>query len=275
LKYDEEEGISMIENLLDAEERPIIQAFLKRMDPTGEEISSYEKVLGYLSGIVISPGPIMPSEWLKPLFHLNDIVFEDLEEANSLVSAVMALYNRVNLVRMNDENLCPFDPPDAVKSEFKRKQMIDWAVGLHKALTLRPNIWGADDDDSSHVPENLRKEMQFSIPLLWGLADPKVIPEIMPDPVNFQRNLLSKTSGWTEEMLSETWDDELIEMAQFVCLGQLRSITRNLQDYSKAYDKRVFGMGNPIKPVKKKNKIGRNDPCPCGSGKKYKKCCGN
>ncbi len=22
-------------------------------------------------------------------------------------------------------------------------------------------------------------------------------------------------------------------------------------------------------------KIGRNDPCPCGSGKKYKKCCGN
>ncbi|WP_174800289.1 SEC-C metal-binding domain-containing protein, partial [Methylosinus sporium] len=21
-------------------------------------------------------------------------------------------------------------------------------------------------------------------------------------------------------------------------------------------------------------KVGRNDPCPCGSGKKYKKCCG-
>ena len=25
---------------------------------------------------------------------------------------------------------------------------------------------------------------------------------------------------------------------------------------------------------KKVNKIGRNDPCPCGSGKKYKQCCG-
>ena len=23
-----------------------------------------------------------------------------------------------------------------------------------------------------------------------------------------------------------------------------------------------------------KEKVGRNDPCPCGSGKKYKKCCG-
>ncbi|NMB48582.1 preprotein translocase subunit SecA [Candidatus Kuenenbacteria bacterium] len=27
-------------------------------------------------------------------------------------------------------------------------------------------------------------------------------------------------------------------------------------------------------PVEKKVKVGRNDPCPCGSGKKYKKCCG-
>ena len=25
--------------------------------------------------------------------------------------------------------------------------------------------------------------------------------------------------------------------------------------------------------VVKKGKVGRNDPCPCGSGKKYKKCC--
>ena len=28
------------------------------------------------------------------------------------------------------------------------------------------------------------------------------------------------------------------------------------------------------KTVKAEEKVGRNDPCPCGSGKKYKKCCG-
>src|SRR5205085_5060441 len=27
-------------------------------------------------------------------------------------------------------------------------------------------------------------------------------------------------------------------------------------------------------PVRHAGKVGRNDPCPCGSGKKYKKCCG-
>jgi len=34
--------------------------------------------------------------------------------------------------------------------------------------------------------------------------------------------------------------------------------------------------GRPVKPktIVKDKKVGRNDPCPCGSGKKYKKCCG-
>lgn len=30
----------------------------------------------------------------------------------------------------------------------------------------------------------------------------------------------------------------------------------------------------PLEPYKAPEKVGRNDPCPCGSGKKYKKCCG-
>jgi len=32
---------------------------------------------------------------------------------------------------------------------------------------------------------------------------------------------------------------------------------------------------NTPKPAKTEKKIGRNEPCPCGSGKKYKKCCGS
>jgi uncharacterized protein YchJ len=35
------------------------------------------------------------------------------------------------------------------------------------------------------------------------------------------------------------------------------------------------GGDDVIKQVKREEpKVGRNDPCPCGSGKKYKKCCG-
>jgi SEC-C motif/Protein of unknown function (DUF1186) len=30
----------------------------------------------------------------------------------------------------------------------------------------------------------------------------------------------------------------------------------------------------PLEPYRAPQKVGRNEPCPCGSGKKYKKCCG-
>ena len=44
--------------------------------------------------------------------------------------------------------------------------------------------------------------------------------------------------------------------------------------------KQVKGNTNEVKEntsgktIKKAKKVGRNDPCPCGSGKKYKQCCG-
>ena len=44
-----------------------------------------------------------------------------------------------------------------------------------------------------------------------------------------------------------------------------------------AYDLREFWLDRgyvPHAPIRKDPEPGRNDPCPCGSGKKYKKCCG-
>ncbi|MBP3322886.1 MAG: SEC-C domain-containing protein [Clostridia bacterium] len=38
--------------------------------------------------------------------------------------------------------------------------------------------------------------------------------------------------------------------------------------------KELYRAQKMSKTVVKGEKIGRNDPCPCGSGKKYKKCCG-
>ncbi|MDD3519861.1 MAG: preprotein translocase subunit SecA [Actinomycetota bacterium] len=56
------------------------------------------------------------------------------------------------------------------------------------------------------------------------------------------------------------------------------------QEQEKEHDKQYRnvtasgpGDGAPPKkePIKAEGKVGRNDPCPCGSGKKYKKCCGS
>src|SRR6185436_7067183 len=37
---------------------------------------------------------------------------------------------------------------------------------------------------------------------------------------------------------------------------------------------KIEGGGRPQPSVNRDDKVGRNDPCPCGSGKKYKKCHG-
>jgi hypothetical protein len=47
----------------------------------------------------------------------------------------------------------------------------------------------------------------------------------------------------------------------------------NVQPKLKPEVVRVIHSTNDLKAVSGKSKIGRNDPCPCGSGKKYKKCC--
>ena len=45
-----------------------------------------------------------------------------------------------------------------------------------------------------------------------------------------------------------------------------KPVTRNVQTNDDKSDS--------VKKPKKSKKVGRNDPCPCGSGKKYKQCCG-
>jgi len=47
----------------------------------------------------------------------------------------------------------------------------------------------------------------------------------------------------------------------------------------KEYEKQLPGEDDPplpppVEPIRSDKKPDRNDPCPCGSGKKYKKCCG-
>ena len=44
--------------------------------------------------------------------------------------------------------------------------------------------------------------------------------------------------------------------------------------YDEETRKRLFLEQRKSGTIRKEKKIGRNDPCPCGSGKKYKKCCG-
>ena len=48
-----------------------------------------------------------------------------------------------------------------------------------------------------------------------------------------------------------------------------------MRKWAKANQKKIREQEyGTVKPIVKGKEPGRNDPCPCGSGKKYKKCCG-
>ena len=44
--------------------------------------------------------------------------------------------------------------------------------------------------------------------------------------------------------------------------------------FSESELKKLYKEQKESTTIRKGKKVGRNDPCPCGSGKKYKKCCG-
>ncbi len=73
-------------------------------------------------------------------------------------------------------------------------------------------------------------------------------------------------------------DDET-GLVEFVARFRLRGDQRvhhELARFRREQGRWVCAGGDmdPKGPPRRVVKVGRNDPCPCGSGKKYKKCCG-
>ena len=66
----------------------------------------------------------------------------------------------------------------------------------------------------------------------------------------------------------------------FYAYYELEGVPRQLAErsaFSRKDGKLYYVGGVPLRPEgyrRAEAKVGRNDPCPCGSGKKYKKCCG-
>ena len=92
----------------------------------------------------------------------------------------------------------------------------------------------------------------------------------------------SKESEWQGlEILKTTKGGEsdttgTVEFKAHYMVDRARHTHHELSRFEKKDGLWIFTEGQEInRPViRDEPKVGRNDPCPCGSGKKYKKCCG-
>jgi uncharacterized protein len=93
---------------------------------------------GFLTGLVVGPEMILPSEWLPIVWGGEEPAFGSLEEARSVLGNIMGRYNEI--VRALDAAPDEFDP---VFWEGPDGQAIvtDWAAGFLDAVALRPKAW--------------------------------------------------------------------------------------------------------------------------------------
>ena len=135
------------------------------------------------------------------------------------------------------------------------------------------------EDKIKELPEEIRNDFEKAISL-------QVIDNYWMEHINTMDHLREGVSlrGYAnEDPLQayiregfELFDTMLDRINKDITLYLLKAeIRQNLEV------KQVKGNANSgadkvskSKPVKRDKKIGRNDPCPCGSGKKYKQCCG-
>ena len=89
-------------------------------------------------------------------------------------------------------------------------------------------------------------------------------------------------SGLVSEFYGYTWQEVKIHLVGEKREYQKSEIFSNINQFYDYWEKKWNWSKKdqqqspdvPAKPSMVKPKTGRNDPCPCGSGKKYKKCCG-
>jgi len=91
----------------------------------------------------------------------------------------------------------------------------------------------------------------------------------------------SKEAEWLNLTIVNSKTDEKKGTGQveFIAKYKQAGVTaehHELSDFVRKNNNWYFTKGRTVKhdPVRKEQTAGRNDPCPCGSGKKYKKCCG-
>lgn len=201
---------------------------------------------GFFAAILSGPKNILPSEWLCWVWDTergeDSPVYESLEHAQRIMGLLMRYMNQVaaTLIETPEdyEPLLMENPNDGHPLPI----IDEWCTGYMKGVSLDAAGW-----------------------LTVTVGHPDWLSTII---------LYGTEEGWEQLKRKTLSEDEHRQRA--AGLGDtVRKIHAHFLQQRRSDAARGVTTAVRRQPIRNPEKVGRNDPCPCGSGKKYKQCHGS
>ncbi|MEF7616837.1 UPF0149 family protein [Aquincola sp. MAHUQ-54] len=203
---------------------------------------------GYLCGVLVQPRVVPKAEWLPPIFDLETGRLPEgvdpawlarcetlIERRYAALNAALAEDGWFDPLVVDLDRAAPASEYDPVQSEASRTLM-PWVAGFHWALERFPALFDVADDA-----------------IALALA-------------RLYRHLPAETDEDRE--LNETLERDHPLATVDEAIEDLVATVMELWDLT---SKQRFHVDTVRR---EEPKVGRNDPCPCGSGRKFKQCHG-
>ena len=205
---------------------------------------------GFLAGILVVPNPPHFEEFLPYIFSESGDPMAIPEGCEDLIALIKQRYEALDIAYRARE---AFDPVILPYTDDDGE--VDTSPDLVPD-TLSPWLWGFVDaihtfsDPDQWSQEAAEAFLPIGLYAMMATQDDESSPAQETGDYDFVNDF--RQNGFPYE------DDDLI-----TAIGTVVNSALALRQ-----------IHRPNVPITVGEKIGRNDPCPCGSGKKYKQCCG-
>lgn len=213
-------------------------------EATADEVMMIDTLDGYLTALALGPVTVPTSRWLPGIWGPKDSdapQFASDEQAKQITGLILRLMSGIVGTLATDPDA--YEPIlDSVSYEDKSREYLDgemWCYGFMAGVSLSRQDW-------QPLFEN-EAAMQALLPI-YLLGSDDATP---------QKKALTKTPAQREKLAEQI-------------AGSVAQIYRFWQPARRSEHESFI----PQPLARATPKVGRNDMCPCGSGKKYKKCCG-
>jgi len=213
-------------------------------DSAPEEAMDVSMMDGFMTALASSPNLVMPTTMLRWIWDAEQGVdqpaFANAEDAEHVVGLIIRHWNDVNATLR--ETPCAYEPL-VLERDGDDGQMLsiidEWCVGYYKGITLDQATWS---------PLMAQHPEWFTAILLYGT-------EAGWDELKRRKDSLDQHQAFAASLAGSVLHIHHFWMQQ-VERGEARTVIKQHE------------------PLRRTPKIGRNNLCPCGSGKKYKRCHG-